>query len=80
RLKILDGILNENNRAFNESCVGKIFECLVEGPDKTGKHLIARTPYMQQIIIPKTDSALVPVRVTSANKCSLRGEVVKNQS
>ncbi|MCL2369507.1 MAG: tRNA (N6-isopentenyl adenosine(37)-C2)-methylthiotransferase MiaB, partial [Alphaproteobacteria bacterium] len=49
RLKILDDILTENNRAFNESCIGKTFECLLEGVDKTGNNLIYRTPYMQQV-------------------------------
>lgn len=80
RLKILDGTLTEINREFNESCVGKEFDCLVEGPDKTGKHLIVRTPYMQQAIVPCPNSTfgqnIVRIRITDANKCSLRGEIV----
>jgi len=78
RLKILDDILTENNRAFNESCVGKVFECLVEGVDKTGNNLICRTPYMQQVIIPRTTNhqSLITIKITDANKSSLRGEVI----
>ncbi|MDR1361272.1 MAG: tRNA (N6-isopentenyl adenosine(37)-C2)-methylthiotransferase MiaB [Rickettsiales bacterium] len=98
RLKILDDILTENNRRFNESCVNKTFECLIEGPDKTGKNMIARTPFMQQVIIKSEErrtkddrvavqplslvlspSSLVLVKIIEANKCSLRGEIVKTK-
>ncbi|MCL1902320.1 MAG: tRNA (N6-isopentenyl adenosine(37)-C2)-methylthiotransferase MiaB [Alphaproteobacteria bacterium] len=97
RLKILDDILTENNRAFNESCVGQTMSCLIEGPDKTGRHIIARTPYMQKVIVPAmpeqrveeqkskrvknkhqlsySPTLLLSVKITSANKCSLRGEI-----
>jgi len=80
RLKKLDDLLSEINREFNESCIGKVFECLVEGPDKTGRHLIARSPYMQQVIIPKPEKpdSVIAAKITDANKCSLRGEIVKN--
>jgi tRNA-2-methylthio-N6-dimethylallyladenosine synthase len=95
RLAILDEILTENNRRFNESCVGKIMECLCEGPDKSGKNLIYRTPYMQQVIVAPQQSEDIDsyklkdnltalsalrsynlIKITSANKCSLRGELV----
>lgn len=81
RLKTLDAALSEINREFNESCVGKTFECLIEGQDKTGKHLIARSPYMQQVVIPKPESdsgPMISVLITDANKCSLRGKIVRN--
>ncbi|MCL2331789.1 MAG: MiaB/RimO family radical SAM methylthiotransferase [Proteobacteria bacterium] len=112
RLKILDDALTEINREFNESCVGRVLPCLIEGADKTGKHLLARTPYMQQAIVncppswggaspeatggssrsntnskdsppspasrplpPKRGENLSLILITSANKCSLRGEI-----
>ena len=79
RLKVLDDLLTEINREFNESCVGRTLPCLVEGPDKTGRHILARTPYMQQVIIPvagiNSDPPLLNIKITSANKCSLRGKV-----
>lgn len=77
RLAILDARLNEIQREFNESCIGKTFECLCEGTDKTGQHLVYRTPYMQQCIVsaPNGDYAtLARIRITAANKASLRGE------
>ena len=79
RLATLDGLLTEINRQFNESCMGKTMECLIEGPDKTGKYLLARSPYMQQVIVPnESDDKLQTIEITAANKCSLRGKLVKN--
>jgi tRNA-2-methylthio-N6-dimethylallyladenosine synthase len=81
RLAKLDGYLNEIQRQFNESCVGKVFSCLCEGPDKSGNNLIFRTPYMQQCIVADPGYApagLVDIRITDANKSSLRGEIVKS--
>ena len=79
RLAKLDGFLNELQRAFNESCVGQTFECLCEGRDKTGNHLVYRTPYMQQCIVDAHDNApqMANIKITAANKASLRGEIVK---
>ena len=98
RLAILDDALTEINREFNESCIGRTMTCLIEGPDKTEKNLIARTPYMQQVIVPAapeqrveeyksirvenktllsySPTLLLSIKITSANKCSLRGEIV----
>ncbi len=80
RLAELDTTLNEIQREFNLSCVDKTLLCLCEGADKTGKHLIYRTPYMQQCIVaaPKDTPAptMAQIRITAANKASLRGELV----
>lgn len=77
RLARLEGRLNEIQREFNESCIGKTFDCLCEGTDKTGQHLVFRTPYMQQCIVPTPEGnfkTLSRIRITDANKASLRGE------
>lgn len=79
RLARLDTRLNEIQREFNDSCIDKTFECLLEGPDKTGRHLVYRTPFMQQCIVPACDNApaLAMVQITAANKASLRGKIIK---
>jgi len=80
RLQRLDLQLNENQRAFNISCIGKEMICLCEGDDKTGHHLVFRTPYMQQCIVDKPDyniSPLQKIKITDANKASLRGKLLK---
>lgn len=76
RLAILDSALNEIQREFNESCIGNTLECLCEGADKTGRHLVYRTPYMQQCIVAATPNApqIANIKITAANKASLRGE------
>ena len=77
RLIKLDSVLNEIQREFNLSCIDKTFQCLYEGPDKTGTHHIYRTPYMQPCIVstenPKT---LANIKITSANKSCLHGKIV----
>ena len=79
RLAILDAELNEIQREFNESCVDKTLLCLCEGSDKTGRHLVYRTPYMQQCIVAKPDGTpkqMCNIYITAANKASLRGKIV----
>lgn len=80
RLARLDGFLNEIQREFNESCVGKTMTCLMEGGDKTGQNLVYRTPYMQQVIVASDGDArpLAQIKITAANKASLRGEFVRD--
>lgn len=79
RLAQLDSYLNEIQRNFNESCIDKTMECLFEGPDKTGRHLIYRTPFMQQCIVPHRENApvLAKINITAANKASLRGKFIE---
>ena len=78
RLAKRDAYLNELQRDFNLSCVGKTMPCLYEGPDKTGRHLVYRTPYMQPCIVDaKSDTApiMAEIEITDANKASLRGKL-----
>ena len=80
RLYQLDAQLNENQREFNTSCIDKEMICLFEGIDKTGNHLVFRTPYMQQCIVDKPDFEISPlqkIKITDANKASLRGKIIK---
>ena len=80
RLQRLDLQLNENQREFNMSCIDKEMLCLYEGEDKTGKHLVFRTPYMQQCIVDKPDTEITPlqnIKITDANKSCLHGEIIK---
>jgi len=80
RLQRLDLQLNENQREFNMSCIGREMLCLCEGNDKTGRNLVFRTPYMQQCIVEKPNGDMVPmqkIKITDANKACLRGEIIK---
>lgn len=78
RLARLDTRLNKIQRDFNESCIDKTLSCLLEGSDKTGRHLVYRTPFMQQCIVEFRDNApeLANIKITAANKASLRGKFI----
>lgn len=78
RLAKLDSYLNELQRDFNTACIGRVLPCLCEGPDKTGRHMIYRTPYMQQCVVDAEATAptMANIKITAANKASLRGELV----
>lgn len=78
RLAKLDSYLNELQRDFNTACIGRVLPCLCEGPDKTGRHMIYRTPYMQQCVVDTDATAptMANIKITAANKASLRGELV----
>ena len=78
RLAKLDTYLNDVQRNFNESCIDTTLDCLLEGPDKTGRHLVYRTPFMQQCIVEYRDNApeLAKIKITAANKASLRGKFI----
>ncbi|MBP5485481.1 MAG: tRNA (N6-isopentenyl adenosine(37)-C2)-methylthiotransferase MiaB [Alphaproteobacteria bacterium] len=78
RLAILDNTLNEIQREFNETCVGKKLTCLYEGADKTGHYLLYRTPYMQQCIVAHANNPqqMTTIEITAANRASLRGKII----
>lgn len=80
RLYKLDELLNNLQREFNESCIGKTLSCMLEGPDKTGLRLVYRTPYMQPCIVDNPDDATPPtlanIEITSASKAALRGKIL----
>ncbi|MDL2296164.1 tRNA (N6-isopentenyl adenosine(37)-C2)-methylthiotransferase MiaB [Lachnospiraceae bacterium OttesenSCG-928-E19] len=79
RLAKIDSLLNDIQREFNTGCIGKTMLCLCEGPDKTGKNLIYRTPYMQQCVVSAPDGQIqqmANIVITDANKSSLRGKIV----
>lgn len=78
RLAKLDSYLNELQRDFNTACIGRVLPCLCEGADKTGRHMIYRTPYMQQCVVDADATAptMANIKITAANKASLRGELV----
>ncbi len=80
RLKTLDGILNEQQRAFNQSLIGKTFSCLIDQNGKLPNQVIARTPYMQPVILDNAKhlmGKLVNVKITSGNKSALRGDIIE---
>ncbi len=76
RLAELQGLLSEQQVAFNESCIGKTLPVLFE---KEGRHegqLVGRSPYMQAVHVSVSKDSLGsinPVTIVSASANSLSG-------
>lgn len=76
RLERLNQLLDEQQRAFNTSQVGKVMPVLFE---KSGRHpgqIVGRSPYLQAVHAEGPESligTIAPVRIESAAKMSLAG-------
>jgi tRNA-2-methylthio-N6-dimethylallyladenosine synthase len=76
RLERLNQLLDEQQRAFNTSQVGKVMPVLFE---KSGRHpgqIVGRSPYLQAVHAEGPESLIgriAPVRIESAAKMSLAG-------
>jgi tRNA-2-methylthio-N6-dimethylallyladenosine synthase len=75
RLDVLRRLLNTQQLAFNEACVGQIMPVLLEKSGRQEGQLVGRSPYLQSVHV--TASAqpgeIVPVLITGANPNSLSG-------
>jgi tRNA-2-methylthio-N6-dimethylallyladenosine synthase len=79
RLALLQGLLNRQQVAFNESTVGRECEVLLEREGKRGGQLIGRSPWMQSVYVEGASHLLhqiVKVRITEAHENSVLGELV----
>ena len=79
RLAMLQQLLNAQQVAFNESCVGKILPVLLDREGKRAGQLIGRSPFMQSVPVTapqRLAGTIVDVRITAAHANSLAGEMV----
>jgi tRNA-2-methylthio-N6-dimethylallyladenosine synthase len=49
RLAALQSLLNEQQRAFNQTCIGRILPVLFEKPGRHAGQLVGRSPYLQSV-------------------------------
>ncbi|MDD9909023.1 MAG: tRNA (N6-isopentenyl adenosine(37)-C2)-methylthiotransferase MiaB [Ahrensia sp.] len=74
RLARLQALLNEQQVAFNQGCVGKTIDILLEKPGRRDGQLIGRSPWLQSVVV---DASLghigdmVRVEITEAGANSL---------
>jgi tRNA-2-methylthio-N6-dimethylallyladenosine synthase len=76
RLARLNTLLDEQQKAFNASQVGKVLPVLFERPGRHPGQLSGRSPYLQAVHVDGPDrliGQIVPVRIESAAKMSLAG-------
>ncbi len=79
RLAELQALLNEQQTAFNQKCVGQEMEVLFERKARHEGQLSGRSPYMQSVYVqanPRLINTVVPVRIIGCGNNSLTGEVV----
>ena len=82
RLEALQQLLNEQQLAFNQSCVGRRLSLLLERPGKEDGQLIGRSPYMQSVHVMAPQhriGQIVDVDITAAGPNSLKGEIAMAQ-
>ncbi len=80
RLAQLQDLLGSQQKAFNESCVGKTLPILFERSGRNAGQIIGRSPYLQPVHAQADESLLgriVQVKISGAGPNSLSG-VIKN--
>ncbi len=79
RLAALQDLLNSQQRAFNESCVGRHLKVLLDRPGRKTGQLIGRSPYMQAVhvdLAPDNLGRIVELEIVSAHGNSLGGRLL----
>ncbi len=76
RLQVLQSLLNDQQYDFNKNCVGKKMDVLIEKPGKKQGQMIARSPWLQSVILNGSIHKIgdiVPVTITEGSPNSLVG-------
>jgi len=79
RLQAFQNLINEQQIAFNESCIDKTMSVLFDKKGKRNGQIVGRNEYMQSVHIEAPDDligSIIDVRITSAGPNSLGGEIV----
>jgi len=78
RLSELQALLNEQQRAFNESWVGRVLPVLFEKPGRHPGQLVGRSPHLQAVHAELPDERIgdiVAVRIEAVRPNSLAGAI-----
>jgi len=79
RLARLQGLLAEQQAAFQAACVGRTLPVLIEKPGRHAGQMVGRSPYLQAVHLeaePGLAGRIVAVEVTEAGPHSLGGRPV----
>jgi tRNA-2-methylthio-N6-dimethylallyladenosine synthase len=79
RLAALQALLQQRQRAFNQSCVGRVLPVLFEKPGRHEGQLVGRSPYLQSVHAEagaERIGEIVPVTIRAALPNSLAGVIV----
>lgn len=78
RLYLLQNLLNEQQEAFNKSCVGKSLKVLFTEKGKKDGQIVGKSPYMQSVIVEGCESIIgkiEEVKITEHTKNILKGRL-----
>ena len=77
RLRRLQALLTEQQRAFQDSLVGRSFEVLIEKSGRREGQMIGRSPYLVPVAVDRAShlapGAVVPVTISGTGTNSLHG-------
>jgi tRNA-2-methylthio-N6-dimethylallyladenosine synthase len=80
RLQILQHLLANKQRIFNENSVGSVYDVLLDRVGKKENQLVGKSPYMQAVIVDNADKNLlgkiVSLKITDGHQNSLLGHIV----
>jgi tRNA-2-methylthio-N6-dimethylallyladenosine synthase len=79
RLARLQALLAEQQAAFNQACVGRTLDVLLEKPGRKSGQLVGRSPYLQSVFLEaghRTIGETVRVEITGTGPNSLTGHMV----
>ena len=82
RLERLQALLLEQQKDFNESCIGREIEVLLEKPGRMEGQIIGRSPWLQSVNVdakPSQIGDIIKVRSTGAGPNSLFSERIATQ-
>lgn len=80
RLAVLQAELGEQMRRFNQSCVGRRFDILLEKPGRYDGQMIGRSPYLQSVNVHAPHARIgdmVRVNIVGALPNSLKAELAE---
>ena len=82
RLERLQALLLQQQKDFNESCIGREIEVLLEKPGRMEGQLIGRSPWLQSVNVDAKTSQIgdiIKVRITGTGPNSLFSEPIAIQ-
>jgi tRNA-2-methylthio-N6-dimethylallyladenosine synthase len=80
RLAALQHLIVQQQRDFNEACIGRVLQVLLEKPGRHAGQLVGRSPYLQSVHIMAPSNRIgeiVPVLISGAGANSLSGWIAE---
>ncbi len=79
RLAVMQTLLNRSGEQFNESCVGREMDVILDRKGKLENQMIGRTPYMQSVHVNDAmhrEGQKTRVKIIASSGVSLKGELI----